>query len=62
MPDTTSATAKLTRFYSELSPSLETVKQALTFAGVDTGEGVVDPLAVAAGLGQPGLPQGLEVG
>ena len=36
MPDTTTATSKLTRFYGELSPSLETVKQALAFAGVDT--------------------------
>ena len=36
MTDSRNATSKLTRFYGELSPSLETVKEALAFAGVDT--------------------------
>jgi ubiquinone/menaquinone biosynthesis C-methylase UbiE len=36
MTDSRSATARLTRFYGELSPSLETVREALAFAGVDT--------------------------
>jgi ubiquinone/menaquinone biosynthesis C-methylase UbiE len=36
MTDSRNATSKLTRFYGELSPSLETVKEALAFAGIDT--------------------------
>jgi SAM-dependent methyltransferase len=35
MAELTASTAKLTRFYSEMSPSLETVKESLTVAGVD---------------------------
>jgi ubiquinone/menaquinone biosynthesis C-methylase UbiE len=36
MPESAASTARLTKFYSELSPSLPTVKAALTGAGVDT--------------------------
>ena len=36
MPESAASTARLTKFYSELSPSLATVKAALTAAGVDT--------------------------
>lgn len=35
MPDKALDTAKLTEFYGELSPTLETVKEALTLAGID---------------------------
>jgi SAM-dependent methyltransferase len=35
VPDHALDTAKLTKFYSELSPTLETVKEALVVAGID---------------------------
>jgi ubiquinone/menaquinone biosynthesis C-methylase UbiE len=35
MAELTASTAKLTKFYSEMSPSLQTVKESLTVAGID---------------------------
>jgi SAM-dependent methyltransferase len=35
MPEVAATTLQLTKFYGEMSPSVETVKQALTAAGVD---------------------------
>jgi ubiquinone/menaquinone biosynthesis C-methylase UbiE len=35
MPEATASTAKLTKFYGEMSPSVETVKASLAAAGVD---------------------------
>jgi ubiquinone/menaquinone biosynthesis C-methylase UbiE len=35
MPEPTTSTAKLTKFYGQMSPSVETVKESLAVAGVD---------------------------
>src|SRR5262245_38118078 len=35
MPELDTSTAKLTRFYGEMSPSLRTVKESLVVAGID---------------------------
>lgn len=37
MPEPAASTAKLTKFYGEMSPSVETVKESLAAAGVDPG-------------------------
>jgi 2-polyprenyl-3-methyl-5-hydroxy-6-metoxy-1,4-benzoquinol methylase len=38
MPELDTSTAKLTRFYGELSPSLRTVKESLAVAGIDPAQ------------------------
>ena len=35
MPESALSTAKLTKFYGEMSPTVETVKEALAVAGID---------------------------
>jgi ubiquinone/menaquinone biosynthesis C-methylase UbiE len=35
MPEPDTSTAKLTRFYGEMSPSLDTIKESLVVAGID---------------------------
>jgi len=38
VPERASSTAKLTKFYGEMSPTIETVREALTVAGIDPNQ------------------------